>query len=229
MPAQTKFEETKDLQKVVMRTITKQDFKEFEPDAYARSYRKEQVDGVWTVVEEYLVEQGQAVLSVDATTSTEPLETNSIFAKGIPASIKQYWTAWKRNPMSPMLAQAKSGSEGSWWTPDVDGVKNSNFSLFYERWVIGYDSYLAPRIVIRKTILEDEAPDCAEVGLISDPPAGVNVPDGINFIQTSARGQIEGDKWRNTYEWLGSNVNSINASGTAGWDPVVYTPQSEEQ
>lgn len=224
MPTQVKYEESKDLNKVIMRTITSQDFTEFEPDENARSYRKEQVDGVWTVVEEYLYDQGAPQYSVDGTVSTEPLESNRIFAHSIPYSIKQYWAAWKKNPMSPILAKDKSGSIGSWWAPDPDGILNPDFAAFYYRWVCGYDSYLAPKIVVRMTELEDGPAPQENVGKIDTGwrGSGVTVPNGVNFLLTAARGTQEGDKWRNTYEWMSSSANSMNYSGTPGWDDVIY-------
>jgi len=229
-PAQTKYEETMDLQKVVMRTITKQSFEEFEPDENARAYRKEQFDGVWTVVEEYLFHQGTAQWTLDGTTSTEPLESNAIFNK-VPADIRTYWQAWKRNPQNPILAKQNSKSEKDWWAPSVDGIKDPDFAKFYNRWALGYDSYLAPRIIIRMVAMEDGCPDQNNVGKIDSgwqalPGQSGQIPSGINFILTASRGQQEGDKWRNTYEWLASNINGRNFDGSIGWDPLIYSTQN---
>lgn len=230
MPTQTKYEESMDINKVVMRTITRQGFDEFEPNEGVRSYRKEQFDGVWTVVEEYLFSQGNPQWSVDGTVSTEPLESNRIFKLSIPDNLKRMWAAWKRNPQSPMITKDQAAKQGvtvsgTWWDPLNDGcVASSDFYAFYIRWVIGYDSYLAPRIVIRMTELEDGPASQENVGKLDTgwTGSGVHAPDGVNFILTAARGQQEGAKWRNTYEWMGSSSQSLNVNGNAGWDPLLY-------
>ena len=221
-----KYEESKDLNKVISRTITKQSFSEFEPDENARTYRKECIDATWTVVEDYLYDQGTAAWAVDGTVSTEPLESCKIFSSSIPLELRRNWAAWKRNPMSPMLlmTQAMGNTAAVYWDPVKDGCKNYQFETFYKRWVIGYDSFLAPKIVIRMTELEDGPPSQAHVGQIDDGWQGSNVPvpTGVNFILTAARGVLEGDKWRNTYEWMGSSTNSLNVDNNPGWDPLVY-------
>lgn len=227
MPVETKFEQTKDIQRVVMDTYTYQDTTEFEASETCRSYRKEHVDGIWTIVEEFITDQGSAQWNVDGTTSTEPLESNLIFTS-VPESIRKLWFAWKRNTQSPSLAKANSGSVGAWWDPAVDGILNTAFSKFYLRWTIGMDSYLAPRIVLRMNELEDGPPTQTNVGKIenplpkmSPPPA---IPANVTFVLTAARGVQEGDKWRNSYEWLGSSSTSgPNAAGTQGWDTLVYS------
>jgi len=227
MPVETKFEETKDMQRVIMHTYTYQETSDFEASPTCRSYRKEHVDGIWTIVEEFIVDQGSAQWNVDGTTSTEPLESNLIFTS-VPESIRKLWFAWKRNTQSPSLAKAVSLSEGAWWDPAVDGVKDSAFLAFYKRWTIGMDSYLAPRIVLRMNELEDGPPTQTKVGKIEDPLSKMQtapaIPAGVTFILTAARGIQEGDKWRNTYEWLGSSSTSgVNAAGTNGWDTLVYS------
>lgn len=237
MPTQTKYEETMDVNKVVMRTITKQSFQEFEPSEGVRSYRKEQFDGVWTVVEEYLFNNGNAQWTIDGTVSTEPLESNKIFKATIPDKLKRMWAAWKRNPQSPMIAKEQAAKQGvtvsgSWWDPLNDGcTASADFYTFYIRWVIGYDSYLAPKIVIRMTEVENGPPSQENVGKIDAGWRGSNahVPAGVDFILTAARGQQEGEKWRNTYEWMGSSSQSLNVDGNSGWDPLVYQTATPSQ
>lgn len=226
MSVETKFEQTMDVQRVVMETYTMQSTSDFEPSPTCRSYRKEHIDGIWTIVQEFLTDQGSPQWNVDGTTSTEPLESNVIFTS-VPEPIRNFWFAWKRNTQSPSLAQAVSQSEKAWWDPALDGVKDTAFAAFFKRWTIGMDSYLAPRIILRMNELEDGPPDQSNVGKIEDPIQKMDskptIPDGVTFLLTAARGIQEGEKWRNSYEWLGSSSTSgKNAENEQGWDKIVY-------
>jgi hypothetical protein len=228
MPVDAKIEISRDIQKIQLQTVTRQDVADFDANSGLRSWRKEHVDGVTTIIEESYIDSGTEMWSIDATTSTEPLESHWIFTQGVPDNIKTYWLAWKRNAMDPSLAQALTSSTNSYWDPAIDGIKNQNFSLFYSRWKYGFDSYLSPRIVGRKAVLETNPPDASKVGLIADSVAfPFDFPVGVTFLLTSIRGQEEGEFWRNTYEYLGSNPNTSfpNESGgaTRGWDTLVYS------
>jgi hypothetical protein len=222
-----KIEQARDIQKIVLETKTQQDFAEIAPQADLRSWRSEQVDGVYTLVEEKYTDPGIPMWSMDATTSTEPLESHWIFVSGVPSFMKSWWLAWKRNSMDPSLTKEMTGSIGSWWDPAIDGVFNQNFSIFYERWKNGFDSFLSPRVVLRKTELTTDAPSASEVGQISEVQSRpFDVPAGVNFILSSVRSQQEGNYYRTTYEWLGSNANSSfpeGEGGTRGWDTVIYS------
>jgi hypothetical protein len=94
------------------------------------------------------------------------------------------------------------------------------FAIFWVLYSAGIESYYAPRITIRMTLLMDGAPDMANLGTIDStgwPGAGVSLPTGMNFILSSCHAQQEGDQWRTTYEYLGSNP----ASGE-GWNGPIY-------
>lgn len=221
MPVITKFEETRDMQKVTMRTITYQDTTEFDPNEGLRAYRKEQNDGIWTITEEHLLTQDENVyvLNVDATTSQDPLETCPNFAD-ISTYIKNYWTTWKKNPNDPALgaASAKDAKSGL-WTPEAEATRKDDpdeiFQTFWALYKSGVTSYLAPRIQVRMTRVEDGPPNYSNVGLIDSPPDPFS-GDAGEWILNSVRGQQEGDVWRNTYEWMHS------AAGKK-WESSIYT------
>jgi len=210
MPIQSKYEETQDVQKVVMRTITKQDTSEFDPSEGVRSYRKEQVDGIWTVTEEYLFSQGHPQFQLDATTTTDPLELHPVF-DSTPQQIRTNWLYWKKNPTDPYLAT--KGEGGKAWNPADE--PESTFQTFYGLYSGGFESYLSPRLMVRMTELEDGPADAGNVGKIDTPPDPFSgYGDGF-FILSAARGIQEGDKWRNTYEWMG-------AGPSGHWDQLIY-------
>jgi hypothetical protein len=101
MPVDVKIETAQDIQKIVTITTTRQDVNDFNPNENLRSYRKELVDGVTTIVEEALdltgaVYQGQ----IDGTTSTEPLLTHSLF-KTLSQDIRNKWTDWLAGRETP--------------------------------------------------------------------------------------------------------------------------------
>jgi len=218
MAIQTKIEESQDIQRVVLQTITQQSIEDISVNANARSYRKEQVDGVYTLVEEFLLDQGSPQYSADGSVSSEPLESHKLF-KDTAAAIKAYWATWKRNPNADSLAQKNSGSEGPFWTPEKDGVKDQYFAIFWVLYSAGIESYYAPRVIVRMTELESGPPDMSNVGTIDGgwSGSGVQIPSNMNFILSSVHGQQEGEFWRNTYEWLGSNPHSGE-----GWNGPIY-------
>jgi len=208
MPIDVKIETAQDIQKIVTITTTRQDVNDFSPNENLRSYRKELVDGVTTIVEEALdltgaVYQGQ----IDGTTSTEPLLTHSLF-KTLPQDIRNKWTDWQ------------AGRETPGWKPSTE--TNATWVKFWTRYSGGNDSYFAARITLRNTSLESGPPDQTNVGFIDDgwtniPGVGSVVPTQINFLLTSARGTQEGNLWRNTYEWTGCSPHL-----DSGWDEDIY-------
>jgi len=217
---ETKIEESRDIQKIVLQTITQQSIEDIEPNENARSYRKEQVDGVYTMVEEFLLEQGAPQYSADGSVSSEPLESHKLF-KDTGAATKANWATWKRNPSADSLAKANSGSIGPFWTPQTDGILDEYFEIFWVLYSSGIESYYAPRITIRMTLLSGDPPDMTNLGTIDTngwPGAAIKLPPGVNFILSSCHAQQEGDQWRVTYEYLSSNPHSAE-----GWNGVVYS------
>jgi hypothetical protein len=57
-------------------------------------------------------------------------------------------------------------------------------------------------------------------GWTNIPGVGSVVPTQINFLLTAARGNQEGDYWRNTYEWTGCSPHA-----QSGWDENLYRAQ----
>lgn len=203
MPTNVKTETAQDVQKIKTHTVTRQDFVDFEATEGVRSFRKETVDGVVTIVEEYLDLGGQTYsFQIDGTTSTEPLITHPKF-KDIPKEVLDKWADYQR------------GRDVGNWKPQTE--TNTLFVLFFERYSKGFESYFSPRITIRMTGVESGPPSQVNVGKIDSGYSGLSltVPSGVDFILTSARGTQEGDFWRNTYEWMGS-------SRGAGWDTEIY-------
>jgi len=205
----TQIEESVDVQKVKTTTTTKQAVGDLEPPVTdnLRTYRIEQSDAVWTVVEEVLDKEQQVYQGqVDGTVFNDPLETHALF-KDVPATVKSNWLKWKSaQPTDPVN-----------WDPKKE--TDEKFSKFYTKYSKGFETFYAPRIIIRITGLEDGPPDQRNLGKIETPKLTVNsVPAGVTFVLSASRGNMEGSLWRNTYEWLGSAV-----SGT-GWNTEIYSP-----
>ena len=208
MPVTVKVEHAQDIQKIITVTETRQDVEDFDPDFLesVRSYRKELVDGITTVITERLnkgeqVYQGQ----IDGSTSTEPLITHSLF-KDLPQGIRNKWSNYQ------------AGRDVASWKPETE--TNEIWVKFWTRYSGGNDTYFAPRITIRLTGLEDGPPDQTNVGKIDGgwgEITGIQLPVGVNFLLTAARGNQEGAYWRNTYEWTGCSPHAVE-----GWDTELY-------
>ena len=210
MPIESIIEETKDIQGVVMSTITYQDVTDFDPSADARTYRKVTQDGVVQIVEEYLLSQGAPQFSFDGSVATDPLETHPRYSdptEGIPKAIQTKWLLWKKNP-------SDAGLEG--WKPQEE--TNSRFAEFYNYFRQGIEVFFTPRVTVRVTVLESGAPDLTNLGKMDTWgggwPAGFTVPEGVNFILSGVRSQQEGEFYRTTYEYM--------SSAPGGWDIIIY-------
>ena len=222
-----KRESVMDVQKILTHTITQQTDQSDPPapSQDARSWRLSHEDGIWTLVEEYAggdqsVPEYQG--SIDSSLTTEPLETHTAFS-GFNDTLKNNWAEWRKNGVSGKFTPPS-------WTPDKE--QDNVFVLFFwPRWRAGVESYLAPRITLRMTALEDGPPDQANVGMIdggwSSIPGIENKVGTRNFILSGAKGNQEGAKWRNTYEWMGSDGNRSLSStdpNAGKWDGYLYTP-----
>ena len=198
----TQIERSADPTGLVTETITTQDFAELEPSGSARSYKISQADGVWTRVEESFADN-PVVYAIDVSTTQEPVESNPIF-QDMTTPEREKWAQWKQNPTNPVLAG---------WTPAEEGA--FPFTHLYYLWQLGITNYFAPRIVIKQTSLETEAPDVGDVGKLSATGYPGNSGD-VNFILAGVSGQQEGTHFRVTREYLGSAVGTV-------WDDSLYT------
>jgi len=211
-----------DVQKILTHTITQEAFEEMTPSQDARSWRLTHADGVYTLVEEFAggdQSTPEYQGSVDSSLTTEPLETHANFSD-FDDTLKNNWAEWKKNGVNGKFNPLS-------WTPETE--KNQKFATsFWPRWRSGIESYLAPRITLRNTALEDAPPNQENVGRIDGGWANIpGITEGIvggrNFILSGAKGNQEGIKWRNTYEWMGSDGQGKVQDGQAGkWDNYLY-------
>jgi hypothetical protein len=214
-----KEEYSRDITGIIVRTATYQDIEDITPDADARSWRQEHVDAVYTTVEESVYEQGAPVWAADATVQSEPLETNHYFAP-MEQAVRENWLRWKKNPNDPNFQPTNTQPDVSStkpWKPELEGEEY--FAWLYSLIQRGQEMYFAPRMMVRMTILEDDPPNAERLGLVDQPEQHGftgTVPVGVDFLLSAARGQQEGNKWRNTYEWMGS--------APGGWDQTIYNP-----
>ena len=228
MATQVKIETSMGVDRCVMETITQQSLNgEIAKNTEARSYREDTVDGVTTLVEEFLMSQGEPQFSFDGSIGTEPLETHPRFNDGggnpISEDLKKKWTTYKRNPNDAFLVGKGTGATSdnvlNLWQPAKE--QNADFLVFYGYIRRGVESYYVGRVTARVTVLESDAPNMSLLGGIDSWgggwPGGFIPPGGNegNFILSGVRSQQEGDFYRTTYEYMSST------SGSA-WDIGLY-------
>lgn len=227
MATEVKVEESMGVDRCVMQTVTRQSLDgPITKDPSARSYREDHTDAVYTLVEEFLIEQGEPQFAFDGSIGTEPLETNPKFNAGgdfeIPETIKKYWTVYKRNPTDPYLAGKGTGATTenptNLWQPATE--ENASFQVFYGFIKAGMESYYVGRVTARVTVLENGAPDMNKLGQIDvwggGWPAGFQIPANCNFILSGVRSQQEGDFFRTTYEYQSSPAGTV-------WNAILYS------
>jgi len=206
----TRVEEAVDVQKVLTTTTTYQSVTEITPNTDVKAYRLEQSDTVWTCVEEKVSKEQQVYQGgVDGSVANDPLETHNLF-KEVDAKVKSNWLKWK----------AGQATDPVNWNPSTE--TDAQFVLFYAKYIKGFETFYSSRIVLRTTALEDRPPSQANLGKIENrgvQALGITPPAGVNFILSAARGNQEGELWRNSYEWLGSAANG------QGWNPLIYSPE----
>ena len=206
MATTTTYELAVDSAGLITETTTEEAFSEIQLPEFGgtlRGARVTQTDGKWTLVREDYQSNGSAVYSADASTSTEPIESNPMFDDIRQGTEFQKWTAWKANQNDPSL---------SGWVP-YESTETKIHNLYWW-WVGGITSYLAPKIVIKHSTIEDAIPDMSIVGKIANP--GETGGWEGNFICTAVNFQQEGGKYRVTVEYMGS------AQGRE-WDPMIYS------
>jgi len=228
MATQVKVEESMGIDRCVMQTITQQSLDaSIDKNPDARSYREDHSDGVYTLVEEFLISQGEPQFSFDGSIGTEPLETHPLFNNGggkpISEELKKKWTTYKRNPNDAYLAGKGTGKTTenplNLWQPATE--TDSNFSFFYSYIKRGVESYYVGRVTARVTVLESGAPNMSLLGGID--AWGGGWPDGFvppggnetNFLLSGVRSQQEGNFYRTTYEYM-------SAVKGAAWDINLY-------
>lgn len=205
MATTTQIEKAVDSAGMETETTTEESFSELDLPAFGGSLRGARVtqsDGKWTLVKEEYTSNGTAVYSADASTSTEPIESHPMFDEIRQGEEFKKWTTWKANHTDPSLGG---------WVP-YESTETGIHDLYW--WYTdGITSYLAPKIVIKHSTIEDAVPDMSFVGKIAN-PGETGGWDG-DFICTAVNFQQEGGKFRVTVEYMGS------ARGKT-WDPKIY-------
>jgi hypothetical protein len=202
-----------------------QDFASITPNASATSYTLTQEDGLYTLTETYTEEipdpsgggGGQVfpdIWSLDVSTTTEPMESNSYFKNGMTGQEFGWWAAWKagREP-GPNTYPADGPNAGF-----PASSSNSVVQALYHRFNRGETDYLAPRCVVKHQKVYTVPPSLSGVGFAVTDITGnpFSFPTNVNFLETGATAVQEGSTFRVTLEWLVSKPNK--------WDALIYGP-----
>lgn len=212
MKTLTKTETGKDARGNKYLTNVYQDFAEILPAADVTSFALTQEDGVWTLTETFTEQVpdpgggggGQGfpdIWSLDVSTVSEPIETNTYFRDGMSASEMANWNKWKQ------------GREDA---TDPSTSTNPVVQALYARFNRGEVEYLTPRIVLKFQKVYTVPPSLTGVGFATNNVSGnpFTFSSNVNFLMTGASAVQEGGKYRVTMEWLTSRPGK--------WDTLLY-------
>ena len=181
-------------------------FTEMTPSSNARTYSQSQNDAVYQLTQTFIDEVpdpggGSPVYpdtwSCEVSTAAEPIENHPIFASVTALE-------WEK------VRKWKNGVEG--WTPSQAGATGAKYQALIDK---GTTTFLSPRVVIKHSFVSGTKPDLTTIGKRQFPSfASGMTPAGVDFIVTGATCTQEGNRYRVTYEWLGSALG--------GWDPNLY-------
>jgi hypothetical protein len=208
MATETSIERQRDIAGMVTRTTTTEAFTEIDdpsPGSNLRGWRISHSDGKYTLTtEQYESTSDAVVYAGDANTSSEAIETHPSL-DGLTKDQRDKWLKWKQNPSDPTLG----GFDPS---TDTDPLIQKLFGWYST----GITTYLAPRITVKHTTIEDSAPSLDIIGNITSSAGGYSGNTGSrDFLITSVSFQQEGAKYRVTVEYLASQKGKT-------WDPTIY-------
>lgn len=209
MATETQTETQQDERQIVLRTTTTEAFGDQDPpqpDGFLRGYRYTEADGKTTLVTEEYANTGVVTYSLDASVSSEPLESNPKYDDERDSDDFKKWILWKKNSTDPTL-------DG--WTPE-QATAPSVVSLFaYYRQ--GVTTYQCPRVVVKHNSIETDAPDLSVVGKIADPGGGFTWDGNFLCVGINAQQLTSGDAplYNTTIEYMSS------APGRT-WDQDLY-------
>lgn len=192
-------------------TNVTESFEDITPDASASSWTKVHADGIYTLTEIYteaVPDPGGGggdvypdIWSLDITTGSEPIESNTTFKNFMSEAEMANWTAWKM---------------GRETATDPKTSTNSVVQALYKRFNRGETDYLAPRSVLKLQRVYTAPPSLAGVGYASGTPDGCpfSFSSDLNWLFTGAHAVKEGNLYRVTKEWL--------SSANGKWDSYLY-------
>ena len=193
-------------------TNVSESFATMTPDAQASSWSLSLVDGVYRLTETYTEQVPDPgggggtvtypdIWSLDISTISEPIETNSYFQSGMSLAEMANWMKWKQ------------GREDA-----VDPSTSSNTVVqnLYLRFNRGETDFLTPRIVLKHQKVYVTPPALTGVGFATNDVTGnpFTFATSVNFLFTGASAVSEGINYRVTREWL--------TSKPGGWDSLIY-------
>jgi hypothetical protein len=143
--------------------------------------------------------------SVSGTASQEPLATHPHFQPGGKWAITEEewktWDKWQKESVDISSQDLSEFGEG--------------FSKFITLYLSGFTDYLQPRVTIRVTDANTEAPDLSELGKIANPAQAPTLADNANWLMSGCDASQDADKnWEVTREYI--------SSGPGGWNPDIY-------
>ena len=208
MATETTIERQRDLSGMITKTTTTESFASIDDPAGGgdlRGWRISHTDGKYTLTTETYESTGDVVVYAgDASTSSEAIETHPSL-DDLTKDQRDKWLRWKQNPNDPTL----NGFDPA---TDTDPLIQKLFGWYSK----GVTTYLAPRITVKHTTVEDNPPSLDIIGNITSSAGGYQGSTGNrDFLITSVSFQQEGAKYRTTVEYLASQKGKT-------WDPTLY-------
>jgi len=190
-------------------------FSTIAPSTTAKTYSISQDDGKFQLTQTFVDEipnpdpEGPPLVfpeswSVEVSTSLEPIEGHPRFSVFTPAQWAQY-LLWRNCQFDKLVPEG--------WTPATQlGDLGATLEDAINR---NTTTYYSPRVVIKHSFTSTVRPDLSNIGKINFPSFATGMtPSGMNFIVTGCACVQEGNKYKLSYEWLGS--------GPGGWSPFFY-------
>ena len=208
MATETTIERQCDLAGMITKTTTTESFTTIGPPdggSALRGWRLSHTDGKYTLIKEEYESTGDVVVYAgDASTSSEAIETHPSL-DALTKKQRNDWLLWKQNPNDSTL---------NGWDPSTDN--DEKIAKLYTWYSTGVTTYLAPRITVKHTTIENNPPSLDIIGSITSSAGGYSGNTGSrDFLITSVSFQQEGAKYRVTVEYLASQKGKT-------WDQKLY-------
>lgn len=194
---------------VVLKTTTTESFEQQDqpnPSETLKGFSYTEVDGKTTLVKEEFENLGLFSYSVDASVSSEPIESHPKFDDYRDTPDFKKWIDWKKNSTDPAL-------DG--WTPEQS--ESSAVWWLYYFFRQGVTSYQCPRVTVKHTSISSEYPDLSFLGKIADPGGGFTWDGDFLCVGVTAQQLTQGSA-----PLFNTTVEFMSSAPGRTWDTFLY-------